>query len=147
MLTGARTKKMALPAFEAVDSTSGVARVRDALRARGQPSCWLSPALVHLVIVGFACGLLGLMPASVAAANGSAAADMTRSFNKARAACDRIVVSADCCRHSKAVATPPVRPAADALRCCRLRDRSNEVRVSAVTRDDGAPRNLCFAMR
>ena len=56
----------------------------------------LPPAFARRTCVPLICGLLGLLPEIVAAANGSAAADMTRSINKARAACVQSVLSAHC---------------------------------------------------
>jgi hypothetical protein len=89
--------------------------------------------------------LLGLMPAGVAAANGSAAADMTRSYIKARAACDRNAIT-DCCRDAKAATRPSAGTCAEASRCCRLPARS-EIPGFAVARGDGSCRSACVAMR
>lgn len=98
-----------------------------------------------LLIGALACGLLGLMPAIGAAANGSAAADVTRSYIKARAACDRNAIT-DCCRDAKAATTPLPGTRAEASRCCRLPARS-EVSGFAVARGDGSCRSACFALR
>jgi hypothetical protein len=93
----------------------------------------------HLVIAAFACGLFGLTPRSVGAANGSAAADLTWSHIKARDARDRTAVT-DCYMIAKAAPTRTARTGSEPPSCCRVPKRSAEAAESGGARREGSCR-------